>query len=81
MDGILTSLSHFETDNFIDSTISPKITAKINYADIQLRFSLDKTVNKYYVQSSHMPQWFVLELWTADKILKRKKEILEASKR
>ena len=81
VDGILTSLSHLQADDFIDSTISPKITAKIIYADVQLRFSFDKTMNKYYVQSSHSSQWFVLESWKANQILKRKKEILEASKR
>jgi hypothetical protein len=49
------------------------------FAGAQLRFSFDKTMNKYDVQSSNSPQWFVLEPWKANPILKRKKEIVESN--
>lgn len=81
VEGILSSISHLQADDFIDSTVSPKITAMIAYAGAQLRFSFDKTMNKYYVQSSNSPQWFVLEQWRANQILKRKKEIVESNKK
>jgi hypothetical protein len=81
MDGILSSLSNLQADDFIDSTVSPKVTAMIAYAGAQIRFSFNKTMNKYYVQSSNVPQWFVMEQWKANQILKRKKEILETSKK
>ena len=81
VEGILSSLSNLQADDFIDSTVSPKVTAMIAYAGAQLRFSFNKTVNKYYVQSSNSPQWFVLEQWKANQILKRKKEIVETSKK
>jgi hypothetical protein len=80
MDGILTSLSNLQADDFIDSTLSPKITAAITYADVQIRFSYNRTTNKYTVQSSNSPQWFVVEPGKAAQILKRKKEIIELSK-
>jgi len=80
-EGILSSLSNLQADDFIDSTVSPKLTAMITYAGTQLRFSFDKIVNKYYVQSSGSSQWFVLEPWKANQILKRKKEIVEVSKK
>jgi hypothetical protein len=81
VDGLLTSLSNLQADDFIDSTLSPKVTAMIAYGGVQIRFSFDKTMNKYYVQSSTSPQWFVLEQWKASQILKRKKEIVESNKR
>ncbi len=81
IDGVLSSLSNLQADDFIDSTLSPKIMAAVTYAGVQIRFSLNKTTNKYAVQSSHSSQWFVLEPWRANQILKRKKEIVELSKK
>ena len=78
---ILSSLSNIQTDDFIDSTVSPKVTAMVAYAGAQLSFSFNKITNKYYVQSSNSPQWFVLEQWKANQILKRKKEIVETIKK
>ena len=80
VESILSSLSDLQADDFIDSTISPKVTAMMSYAGAQLRFSFDKSANKYYVQSSNSPQWFVLEQWKANQVLKRKKEIIESNK-
>jgi hypothetical protein len=81
IEGILSSLANLQADDFIDSTVSPKLTAMITYAGVQVRFSFDKIVNKYYVQSSNSPQWFVVEQWKANQVLKRKKEIIETSKK
>jgi hypothetical protein len=81
IDGVLTSLSNLQADDFIDSTISPKIMATVMYAGVQIRFSFNKTTNKYTVQSSHSSQWFILEPGKANQILKRKKEIVELSKK
>jgi len=80
VNGILTSLSSLQADDFVDSTITPKIMATVLYTGIQVRFSLNKTTNKYAVQSSNSPQWFILEPWKAGQILKRKKEITELGK-
>jgi hypothetical protein len=79
VDGILSALSNLQADDFVDSALSPKITALIKVADLQLRFSFNKKINKYYVQTSNSPQWFVLEQWKANQILKRKREIAETS--
>jgi hypothetical protein len=77
VEGILSSISNLQADDFIDSTVSPKVTAMMAYAGTQLRFAIMKPLNKYYVQSSNSPQWFVLEQWKINQILKRKKEIVE----
>jgi hypothetical protein len=81
VESILSSISNLQADDFIDTAVSPKVTAMVVYAGIQLRFAFIKTINKYYVQSSNSPQWFILEQWKADQILKRKKEIVEFNKK
>lgn len=77
VNAILASLSNLQADDFIDSTIAPKITAAVTYADVQVRFSLDKNTNKYSVQASNSSQWFVIDRGKADQILKKKNEIVE----
>ena len=42
VDGILSSLSSLQADDFNDSTIAPQVTAMIAYAGAQLRFSYNK---------------------------------------
>ncbi|HEY6950916.1 MAG TPA: DUF4340 domain-containing protein [Bacteroidota bacterium] len=82
VNGVLSTLSNFQADDFIDSTISPapKISALISYAGNQLRFSYLKPQNKYAVQSSNSPQWFVVENWKTNSILKRKKDFVKTGK-
>jgi hypothetical protein len=80
--GIINALSDFKADDFIDSTLrpAPKLTALISYGGVQLRFSFLKTQNKYAVQISSSPQWFVVESWKANPILKRKKDFAKPAK-
>ncbi len=80
-DGMLTALSNVQADDFVDSVMAKKVTATVSYAGVQLRFSYDKAAQKFYLQSSNTPQWFFLDQWKANQILKRKKEILEARKK
>jgi hypothetical protein len=79
IEAVVSSLSNLQADDFIDSTVSPKVTAMIAYAGAQIRFSFNKNVNKYYVQSSNAPQWFVLDPGKANQILKRKKDFVETN--
>jgi len=72
---ILRNLSTVAADDFVDSTLTPqpRISAQISYGGVVLRFAFSKAMGKYYVQSSASPQWFVLETWRAEQLLKRKK--------
>lgn len=79
VDGILSTISNFQADDFVDSSLSLKIMAVMKVADVQFGFSFNKKTGKYYVQSSTSPQLFVLEQWKANQILKRKKEIIETN--
>jgi hypothetical protein len=73
---LLGSLANFQADEFVDSTITvmPKLTAAIETQGSQLRF-FKRTDNKYYVQSSGSSQWFAIQEWKANQLLKRKKEL------
>jgi hypothetical protein len=76
----LTSLSNFQTDEFVDSLPSnlPKLMAGIEAEGTQIRFHYVKEGNKYYVQTSQSPQWFEVQNWKASQVLKRKKDFAPA---
>jgi hypothetical protein len=82
VNGILGSLSNLQADDFIDTTMhpAPKITALVSYAGNQVRFSYLKAQSKYAVQTSSSPQWFVVESWKTNSILKRKKDLVKSAK-
>lgn len=74
----LGSLTAFSTDDFVDSAISspPRLTAAIDAGGTQMRFYFDKETEKYLVQTSTSPQWFEVQSWRVNQVLKRKKDFL-----
>ncbi len=79
VDNILSSLSNFQADDFIDTPplTLPKVTAVVTYAGVQLTFHYQKEGEKYLVRASTSPQWFEVSSWRANQVLKRKKEIVK----
>ena len=77
--GVLSALSNFQAEDFLDSATAPtkKVMAQISIGSDQIRFAYDKTAKKYYVQTSDASQWFIIEPWKANQILKRKKDFLK----
>ncbi len=82
VNGILGWLSNFQADDFIDSTLhpAPRLTCLISFNDNQLRFARLTKLNKYAVQASSSPQWFVVEDWKASSILKRRNDLVKPAK-
>ncbi|HEY5614398.1 MAG TPA: DUF4340 domain-containing protein [Bacteroidota bacterium] len=76
---LLTSLSSVEADEFTDTLITPltKLTAQITVGDTQLRFHQSTDGTKYFVQSSASPQWYELQSWRANQLLKRKIDVVK----
>jgi hypothetical protein len=74
----LSSLSNFQTDEFIDSPPSnlPKLTGSFEVEGTQIRFYYNSDADKYYVQDSRSSQWFEISSWKASQVLKRKKDFL-----
>lgn len=77
--GFLSSLANFQADEFVDSTLTslPKLTAVVEVQGTQLRFHR-RADGKYYVQRLTSPQWFMVQEWRAQQVLKRKKDFLPA---
>jgi len=76
----LSALSSLEADAFVDSTLSPapRATAQITIGNTQLRFAYQKKTEKYLVQTSSSPQWYVLESWRSNQVLLRKRDFTAA---
>ncbi len=81
VESLLSSLSKFEADEFIDSIPSPlpKMTAVITVGGTQIRFHEVKEPAKFYVQSSTAPQWFEVQPWRTNQVLKRMIDLLKKS--
>ena len=80
VNGLLTSLSSLQADDFVDTLLSPppKITTQLSYAGAHVSFWYIKTGDKYLVRSSSSPQWFEMQSWRANQVLKRKKDLVKS---
>ncbi len=80
VNSLLSSLSSLQADDFVDTLITPppKINAQLSYTGAQVSFSYLKTGDKYLVRSSSSPQWFEMQSWRANQVLKRKKDLVKS---
>ncbi len=78
----LGSLANVQADEFVDSALTdlPKLTAVIEVSGVQIRFYPTKDGSKFFAQTSESLQWYVLQSWRANQLLKRKKDFLPESK-
>jgi hypothetical protein len=76
---VLSSLSKLDCDEFVDvaPTPLPPLTAQISVSGTQIRFYEVKEPAKYFVRSSSSPQWFEIQPWRANQVLKRKQELVK----
>lgn len=79
---LISSLSNVQADDFIDSPNArpTKPSAQITYAGTQITFFYVKEGDKYLVQCSSTPQWFEMQSWHANQILKRKNDIIKKAR-
>ncbi len=77
---VLSSLTGFQGDDFIDTPPAslPRVSAMLSFAGTQLVFYHVKEGDKYMVRSSLSPQWYDVSSWSANQVLKRKKEIVKS---
>jgi hypothetical protein len=75
---LLGTLSAYLANDFLDSTFTPPgpPAAVVEVADVQIRFYQNKEKNKFLVQTSRDPQWYVVEPYRAQDLLKRKKDFI-----
>src|SRR3989338_7447792 len=76
VENLLTSLLSLQCDDFLDTEPAVKPGIQITAGGVQVLFAFDKGSRKYYVRTSASPQWYILETWRADQVLKRKKDLV-----
>lgn len=78
---LLSALGNLQGDEFIDTpvTTARKLTATIVVDGVEIRFYQAPGAAKFVVQSSASPQWFEVQQWKAQQILKRRLELLPPS--
>jgi hypothetical protein len=76
--GVVSSLSNLQADDFIDTLYTPSRgpAAVVTVGTRQVRFYFDRAAGRYAVQASQDPQWFEIQSWKGDQVLKRRKEFL-----
>lgn len=79
--GLLGSLTNLRTDDFIDTVYTPAAApaALIDAGGTQIRFFRDPATGKYAVQTSRDSQWYLIEEWKAQQVLKRQKDFLSTA--
>ncbi|MGA9115541.1 MAG: DUF4340 domain-containing protein [Bacteroidota bacterium] len=69
---VLDALAKFQADRLIDTAVTapPPLRAVIEAAGVQIRFHPDAASGIYFVQSSRSAQWFGVQSWRAEQVLK-----------
>lgn len=77
VDGLLSSLSSFTADDFVDTPLAAamKPVGMLTVDGTQIVFLPHPTSGKYYVRTSHSPQVFEVSGWKAGQLLKRKPDL------
>lgn len=80
VNSLIGALASFQADEFVDTPPAriPRFTAIIEVGGTQVRFAPQKGSDKFFVQSSLSPQWYEVQQWRANQVLKRKKELLKS---
>jgi len=77
---VVATLSDLDADDFLEAPPSPmpRLTATLSFAGMKLYFHESQETDRYIVTSSTSSQWFQIERWRANQVLKRKKDLLLA---
>ena len=75
---VLGSLSAYLANDFVDSAVTPTSlpAAAVEFLGTEVRFYRVPGSQKFMVRASNDPQWYSVEGWRADELLKRKAQFL-----
>ncbi|HWP83351.1 MAG TPA: DUF4340 domain-containing protein [Bacteroidota bacterium] len=79
VNSLLSTLSNLTADDFVDipPNPSPRFRTSVSYGGVQLLLAEVRDQNKYFVRTSTTSQWFEIQPWRANQILKRRKDFLK----
>jgi hypothetical protein len=75
--GLVNGLSNLRADDFLDTTPTQqsKLVGTISVSGIQIRWHQTRGSERYLVQTSLSRQWYQVDQWKAQQVLKRKKDL------
>jgi hypothetical protein len=75
---VLNSLSEYLANDFVDTAFTPvkPPSASVEFLDTELRFYRIEGTQKFMVRSADSPEWYSVEGWRANELLKRKAQLL-----
>lgn len=76
VDNMLNTLVGLQCDDFLDAEPTVKPSIQLTVDGTQVLFAYEKESKKYYTRTSASSQWFILESWRAEQVLKRRKDLL-----
>ncbi len=77
VNSLLSALSNFVADDFVDSALTPPpLIGSLEVSGVQIRFHAESGTANYYVQTSQSAQWFNVQQWRVGQVLKRKKDLV-----
>lgn len=76
--GLTSALSNLRADDFLDSALplKAKPVAELNVSGISIRWYRSPSDERYLVQTSSSAQWYQIDQWKAQRVLKRKKDLI-----
>lgn len=75
--GLVNGLSTLRADDFLDAPpTQSKLAATISVSGIQIRWHQSRSNERYLVQTSLSPQWYQVDQWKAQQVLKRKNDLI-----
>lgn len=78
--GLISALSNLRADDFLDTAppAKSKQIAEVNVSGVSIRWYRSPADERYLVQTSSSPQWYQVNQWKAQQVLKRKKDLITA---
>ncbi|MEX1139982.1 MAG: DUF4340 domain-containing protein [Bacteroidota bacterium] len=75
---LINALSNLRADDFLDTSLPPKAKriAEVSAAGISVRWYQAAAGERYLVQTSSSLQWYQVDQWKAQQVLKRKKDLI-----
>lgn len=77
---LTSALSNLRADDFLDTAFPPKAesVAEINVSGVSIRWYRSTSDERFLLQTSSSPQWYQVDQWKAQRLLKRKKDLITA---
>lgn len=76
--GLIRALSSLRADDFLDTVLPAKAkhVAAVTVSGVSIQWYQSPANERYLVQTSSSPQWYQVDQWKAQQVLKRKRDLI-----